>query len=449
MTWWRSLRVRLTLGFSLFAAVTVGIAAAATVLLLEEVTLGQLDTTLLEEATTLATLTDLSDDQLAAAVRDIGTEREIGPRKFVSIMRADGTVVAAWRRMPRVVVRGKLAAPAPRVFTAGEDEARFRVASAPTPSGGRVVVGVHATHVVRRVQRATWGIAVTSAALVGLLGLGAWLLTGRATGEIDRLAGEVATIEAGTLERRLTERRTTEVDRLVAVLNRVLTRLERSVGQMRRFSADAAHELRTPLTALRARLEVGLRRGGETVAREVVLDALEETERLGRLAEDLLTLARLEGGGVSRAALDGPVRLDTVVDEVGTALVAIAEEQGRPFHWESPPELSVRGSEPLLKRVLLNLVDNAFRHTAPTAGVVMRAERDGDCARLVVADEGPGIASDVVPHVFERFRHGAGGGTGLGLALVREIVERHGGTVTLSSTPGTGTVALVLLPLAV
>ena len=137
-----------------------------------------------------------------------------------------------------------------------------------------------------------------------------------------------------------------------------------------------------------------------------------------------------------------------VVDEVGTALQTVAEEQGRPFRWEAPSGLNVRGSEPLLKRVLLNLVDNAFRHTAPTAGVVVRAERDDRVARLIVADEGDGIAADVAPHVFERFRHGHGDGTGLGLALVREIVERHGGSVTLESAPGAGTTARVVLPLA-
>jgi two-component system, OmpR family, sensor kinase len=448
VTCWRSLRVRLTLAFSLLAAITVGAAAAATILLLRAVILDQLDTVLLEEATTLASLAQLPDEQLSAAVREIGAELDLGEQKFVSVRRADGVVVTGGRRIPPRVGRSIFVGAEPRIFTAGEDNARFRVAVAPTPSGGRVVVGIHATRPVRLVQRSTWGIGLASAALSGLLGLGAWFLTGRATREIDRLAAEVATIEAGTLERRLSERRTVEVDRLVAVLNRVLTRLERSVGQMRRFSADAAHELRTPIAALRARLEVGLRRASGPVPREVVLDAIEETERLGRLAEDLLTLARLEGGAVSRAALDVPVRLDTVVDEVGTALASIAEEQGRPFRWEAPTELYVRGSEPLLKRVVLNLIDNAFRHTPPSARVVVRAERDGDRACLIVADEGAGIAADVLPHVFERFRHGPGRGIGLGLALVREIVERHGGTVSVASAPGAGTTARVLLPLA-
>jgi two-component system OmpR family sensor kinase len=448
VTWWRSLRIRLTLAFSLLAAVTVGVAAADTILLLRAMILSHLDTVLLEEATTLALFAELADEQLLAAVRDIGAERELGEKKFVSVRRADGAVVMGERRVPPNVGRSIFVGTEPRILTVGEDEARFRVAVAPTPAGGRVVVGIHATQPVRRVQRSAWGIGLAAAVVSGLLGLGAWFLTGRATRELDRLSAEVATIEAGTLERRLSEGHTVEVDRLVAVLNRVLTRLERSVGQMRRFSADAAHELRTPIAALRARLEVGLRRASGPVPREVVLDAIEESERLGRLAEDLLTLARLEGGAVSRVALDVPLRLDTLVEEVGTALASIAEEQGRPFRWEAPTELHVRGSESLLKRVVLNLVDNAFRHTPPSARVVVRAERDGDRACLTVADEGAGIAADMLPHVFERFRHGPGGGIGLGLALVREIVECHGGTVSVESAPGVGTSARVLLPLA-
>lgn len=443
--WRRSLRVRLTSGFAIFAAVTIGIAATAVVLLIEQTTLGELDTVLLEEARTLATLADLPGAHLDGAVRDVGQELDTGGRKFVRVTAADGAVRAGWKKVPRVVSRRHLDAESD-VFSAGEDDAMFRVAMARTPSGGRVLVGVNATRHVRLVQRARFATAFLSAILLTMLAVGAWIFTGRATREIERLAGEVATIEAGTLERRLSPRDTVEVDRLVTILNRVLERLERSVGQMRRFSADAAHELRTPLAALRARLEVGLRREGPDVPRDVVVDALEQAERLGRLAEDLLTLTRLEGGVLTAAVRETPIELGAMIEEVGTALLPLAEEQGRRFRWETAPDVTVRGSEPLLKRVVVNLLDNAFRHTTPMADVVLRTERDGDEALIVVHDGGPGIPADIVPHVFERFRHGPGTGAGLGLALVREIVARHGGTVVLDSRPGAGTTVRVRLP---
>lgn len=449
MTPWRSLRVRLTSAFLLLAVSAVAVAAVAAVLFVEQATLGTVDAMLLEEATTLASLVDLPNDRLLTAVREIGSETDLGPGKFVSVAGADGVSIAASRRIPSSVAKRQPSTlTVPKVATAGEDDAMFRVAWAPTRPGGVVAVGIHASREVRLVQRARWGISLLAAALLAVLGAGAWTITGRATQELARLADEVATIEAGSLERRLSVRRTDEVDRLVVVLNRVLERVERSVAQLRRFTADAAHELRTPLAAMRARLEVALGRDGATVPRDVVVDTLEQTERLGRLAEDLLMLARVEGGAVPATAMDAFVNLTALVEEVGAALAPVAEEQDRRFHWAATGELVVRGSEPLLKRVLVNLVDNAFRHTPATAAVDVGARREGAYAVLEVRDQGPGVDPVVLPHVFQRFRHGAGGGSGLGLALVREIVERHRGSVTLERLDGGGTRARVSLVLA-
>jgi signal transduction histidine kinase len=440
---WRSLRVRLTAGFVLFAGVTIAIAAVAVVRLVEQLTLGALDTVLLEEATTLATLVDEPAATLERTIHEVAAEPEIAGRKFVAVIAADGSKIAASKRIPRAVARERRRE---GTFTAGEDNHMYRVASVRTAAGGEVMVGVHGTGLVRLMRRTRWVTGLVGGGLLAVLGLGAWAFTGRATREIDRLAGEIETIEAGTLERRLSARHTVEVDRLVAVLNRVLARLERSVGQMRRFSADAAHELRTPIAALRARLEISLRRDGD-VPRDVVLDALEQAERLGHLAEDLLTLTRLEGGAVAASAVDTVILLEDVAAEVAATMLPLAEEQGRRFGWACAPGLRVRGSEPLLKRVVVNLIDNALRHTPATADVQLRIERDGDCAAIVVQDAGEGVAAEIRPHVFERFRHGPGTGSGLGLALVREIATRHAGTVTLESDPGAGTLVRVRLPL--
>jgi signal transduction histidine kinase len=444
---WRSLRARLTGAFLVLAMCALAVAAVATVLLVEQATLGTLDAVLVEEATTLANLVDLPADRLAATVRAIASETDLGPGKFVRLTGAGGGVVASSGSVPPRLRQRRVLATSPSVGTAGEDDAMFRVAWAPTRGGGTVAVGIHASRDVRLIQRTRWAVGLLAAVLLAIVGSGAWAITGRATRELDRLAAEVATVEAGSLERRLSVRRTDEVDRLVDVLNRVLERLERSVLQLRRFTADAAHELRTPIAAMRARLEVALAEDGPTVRRDAAVDALEQAERLGRLAEDLLMLARVEGGAVPSAALEGTVDVSDLVREVATALAPVAEEHSRPFHWTAEADVLVAGSEPLLKRVLVNLVDNAFRHTPPSALVEVEARRDGGRAVIVVHDAGPGVDPALLPQVFERFRHGAGGGSGLGLALVREIIERHRGTVTLERCAGGGTLATVSLAL--
>lgn len=445
----RSLRVRLTGAFLLLALAAVAVAATATVLFVEQTTLGTMDAILQEEAETLASLVDVTSDRVEAVVHEVAGEADTGKGKFVHIARPDGSVLAASRELPRAVAdRRPHGLASPTVATAAEDRTMFRVAWAPTRDGGLVTVGVHASQQIRLVQRARWAIAIVAGLLLTVLGVGAWTITGRATQELDRLASEVATVEAGSLARRLSAGSTDEVDRLVSALNRVLERLERSVAQLRRFTADAAHELRTPLAAMRARLEIALAEDGPTVPRDSVVDALEQAERLGHLAEDLLTLARVEGGAITSKALEGSVDVSGLVNEVGAAMAPIAEEQARLFAWTADPGLHVHGSEPLLKRVLLNLVDNAFRHTPASARVRIDAHRDGGQAVLEVRDDGPGVDPNVRAHLFERFRHGAGGGSGLGLALVREIVERHRGTVLVSDAAPSGTRVRVLLPLS-
>ena len=312
-----------------------------------------------------------------------------------------------------------------------------------------MVVGVGAASQTRVVTRTRAFIAAVALGLIGLLSVLAWGIASHATRDLVRLAGELTTIEAGSLDRRLPAGNTTEVDGLVTVLNRMLERLRRAMGHLERFTADAAHELRTPITALRAHLEVTLARAQTPQAyRDGLLDALEQAERLGRLAEDLLTLSTVEGAGApSRVER---VRLDDLVREAADFIEPVADEQSRPFECVVDGPIVVRGVSPLLKRVVLNLVDNAFRHTPATAAVRLSAERDGGSAKIAVVDHGPGIGAADLPHVFERFHRGQSeaSGCGLGLALAHEIVMGHGGRITVDSAPGTGTTATVWLPLA-
>jgi signal transduction histidine kinase len=230
------------------------------------------------------------------------------------------------------------------------------------------------------------------------------------------------------------------------VLNRLLGRLEGAVTHLKRFTADAAHELRTPVAALRARLEVAIRGPASVDAyRDGLVDALEQAERLGRLAEDLLTLSTVEAGA---ARHEEDVRLDLIAREVVDALGPVAQEQGRTLDCIALDPVSVRGAPQLLKRVVLNLVDNAFRHTPADAPVLVGVSRHNGVAEIVVQDQGPGMSPDELANAFQRFARGRAstGGSGLGLALCREIVAAHGGRIDLASEPGRGTRVTVRLP---
>jgi two-component system, OmpR family, sensor kinase len=384
-------------------------------------------------------------------VRTIGEEEDIGPGKFVRVVGADRKVLAQFRTVPPLVAaRRPKHLDGLRLLTVGTGHGLHRVAWAPGQAGGWVVLGVRAANPAALCRRAKTAIGIAALGLVTLLTALAWVVSSRATFDLNRLATELETIEAGSLDRRLAARPTTEVNRIVGVLNRMLGRLEGAVTHLKRFTADAAHELRTPVAALRAYLEASIGRATTLEEhRAGLVDALEQTERLQRLGEDLLTLSALESDTSSLAHETELVRFDTLVREVAESLAPIAEEQRRPFSCSAPVSVTLRGVPSLLKRIVLNLVDNAFRHTPEgTAVEIDLTARDG-VAALEVADRGPGMPAAELGKAFERFRKSAAtGGSGLGLALAQEVALRHGGRVTLHANPEGGVIATVLLPLA-
>src|SRR5262245_9109297 len=420
--------------------------AIAMAVLVERTVWRGIDAALEEEGETVCTLLasgPLESARNAAAAT--AREASPGPRKFMIVQGKDGQVVAQGGVVPAAV---PLAAPEPadtgRTMRLGRNRHTYRVVWYASP-GCTAVVGAGGAAALRTIRRADHLITSGGALLLLVLALLAWGVTSRATAEIGRLAAEVETIEAGSLDRRLSARRTLEVDRLAAVLNRLLARLEGSMDHLRRFTADAAHELRTPIAGLRARLEVTVGGPGDVVSyRAGVLDALEQTERLEHLAEDLLELSRIEAG----AGESEPVRLDDIVREAAEFLEPVAAEQRRSFECHATTPAVVRGVPALLRRLVLNLLDNAFKHTTAGTAVRVTVERDGPEVLLEVADRGPGIAAHDVERVFDRVPRGraAGAGAGLGLAICREIALRHGGTITIDGARAGGARVLVRLP---
>ncbi|MCI2238996.1 HAMP domain-containing histidine kinase [Paenibacillus sp. TRM 82003] len=338
----------------------------------------------------------------------------------------------------------------------------YRVVAATLPTGALQVTGVPLTGV----ETTLWTVVGVEAAVI-LLGVAAAAVTGtvlvrRDLAPLQRVAATAARVSELELDRgevdleqRVPEADTderTEVGRVGSALNRLLDHVgsalrarHASEQRVRQFVADASHELRTPLAAIRGYAELA-RRNRESVPADVA-HALRRVEseavRMTGLVEDLLLLARLDSGRpLERESVDLTM---TVLDAVSDARVAGPEHTWR---LDLPEEaVEVPGDAARLHQVLVNLLANARSHTPPGTTVTVHLAADpapGGAGRvhLDVVDDGPGIAPDLLPHVFERFARGdssrsrAAGSTGLGLAIVQAVVASHHGEVAVDSRPG-------------
>jgi heavy metal sensor kinase len=299
----------------------------------------------------------------------------------------------------------------------------------------------------RYLQLLLWGVpgGLFIAVLAGIF-LSGFVLT-----PLSRLAAATRAIDVRNLQHRLPLRGVNdELDEVARAFNDALARVEHTVGEMRQFSTAIAHELRTPIAALRGEIELAAMRAGLSEAdRSAAFSQLEELDKLKRLIEQLLTLARAESGEIPLARQ--PVELGALIASVCDQVEAVAHAKGLGLRSEINDGAVVAGDPAWLERALLNLLDNAFKFTPPGGSVLVRLTSAGDSARMEVRDSGIGMPTDVVPHVFERFyradpARSATEGVGLGLSLVKWIVDRHNGTIEATGgAPGQGSVFTIYL----
>jgi heavy metal sensor kinase len=333
--------------------------------------------------------------------------------------------------------------------------APIRVLTAPVMEGGHLVQLVQVAMSLEVVEAARARFLLILAGLLpaalAAAAAGGWFLAGRALAPLDTMVDTARRIGAEDLSRRLVaDDPHDELGRLAAVLNDMLSRLERSFASARQFSADAAHELRTPLTILRGELEVALAASpADGPPRRAFESCLEEVDRLTSLVEDLLFLARADAGAFTLP--QERVDLGQVVSDAAPALEALAASGGVRLGVE-PSAASIRGSAPMLFRVVFNLAENAIKYAGAGAHVAVATRIDDGRAVLEVRDDGPGIAAEDRDRIFDRFYRAdparERGGSGLGLPLARAIVFLHGGEIGVTSTPGAGSCFRVTLPLA-
>ena len=270
-------------------------------------------------------------------------------------------------------------------------------------------------------------------------------------GEITRTAEQITS-------RRLSERLPVaatgdELEALSVSLNKMIARIEHSFRHINRFTADASHELRTPLTVLRGELEAIARRPRlDEDVRETVGSALEETERLSKIVESLLSISRLDAG----EALSTPEQFDLAELAASTAeqMRLLADDKRVALQCNTPGRVEINGDPGRLKQVVVNLLDNAIKYTSDGGKVDLTVSTMNGNAVLEVSDTGIGIPAESIPHVFGRFyrvdkaRSRQMGGTGLGLSIVKAICTAHGGHVSAESIEGQGSRFTVELPLA-
>lgn len=445
----RTVRFRTTAGAAAFVAVALLLAAWGALVIQERELRSSLDAALEQQTAGLVTLLKEGEipDEFA------GREDEA----FVQLVNERGRVVATSSNVAGLPPVGGGFLPsglreARTVDSLGiDDDERFRVVGQrfSRPDGVYTIyVGDSIEPIDESVATLRRSFIVGGPLLVILVTAVTWYFVGRALAPVEAMRSEVADITATELHRRVPEPATDdEIGRLADTMNAMLGRLEESQNRQQQFVADASHELRSPIANIRAQIEVDLARPEDADPLATEQSVLEEAMRLQRLADDLLLLARGDAGAPMRTE---PVDLDDIVFREAERL--------RTMRAADVDTLRVSGAQligdtELLTRAVRNLMENAARYATERVTIELREDRSAGAVDLAVVDDGPGIPEGARERIFERFarldaaRGRDAGGAGLGLAIVREIVERLGGTIRVSDAAQGGARFEVRLPI--
>jgi len=381
---------------------------------------------------------------------------------FVRVFDASGEVtfdntlavggVAVDRRAVESALSGET-----RTREASVGDESFRVRTLPIERDGRISgvleVGESRGDVSDTLRILLLILAAAYPLTLAIASFGGVFLAGRALSPIDRLTALARRISAEDLSQRLDLKLPDdEVGRLARTFDEMIARLDEAFRRQREFTADASHELRTPLTAIKGQVEVALGKPRDAGSYRDVLQAVnEEVDRLIRLVGSLLTLARADAGQIPIAseAVSLPDLVAAAAEQVRPAM----EGRGVELRLEPGPAATLRADEDLLLQLLLNLLDNAGKHTPPGGRVTVGWTAANGQVEVRVRDAGVGIAPEHLPHIFDRFyradtaRSRTAGGAGLGLSICRWIAEAHGGSIAVESAPAQGTTFTVTLPL--
>lgn len=295
-------------------------------------------------------------------------------------------------------------------------------------------------------------LSLGSGATLLVTWLGSSWLARKVLAPIEALCTGAETMSEADLGKRLAlDSPYHEIRRLTQAVNSVLDQFQRSSEIQRNFCEIAAHEMKTPLTVLQGHLEVALLKARTADEyRDVLLNNLEQVERLIALTRPLLTLAKFTSSKPPVHLV--PLDVEPLIQEIVDQLTLLADDRRITLSFESEPVPPVLGDAQWLKQALINLLDNALRYTPSGGAVTVRLQTAGQEVAIAVEDTGHGIEQEHIPHLFERFyrtdwaRAKDAAGTGLGLPIVKEIADAHGGTISVTSQVGKGSVFTLRIP---
>jgi len=458
-----SLRLRLTLITTVVLAVVLAVFGTGVYVLLDRNLRSRLDATLDQRAGQIVRAMRVSPD--VAVIRGLGfTPSNV----YIQVVDTNGRIVARSEALgdvelpvdTEVIAVGKgTVKPFVRDISVRGVALRARASALTDQFGdpvGTVLIATPLKDVEDTLARLRSLLALAGVAGIALAAALGWRLARTALRPVEEIGATAQRIGAtGDLTQRVSSERSDELGRLAEAFNTMLARLEtaqgtlsRSLETQRRFVDDASHELRTPLTIMRGNLELVSRDPNMApLEREAALrDAIEEAERMTRLVEDLLALARVDAG---MAMPDEEVALAPLVRDVAEATRATGGDRIVSVTIGSD-DVRVRGSERLLRRLLENLTDNAIKYTDPRGAISVSLVTEGATAILTVADDGLGMSAEELSHVFDRFWRSDSSrerpGSGLGLAIAKAVTEAHDGEIVASSEPGSGTTFTIKLP---
>jgi len=400
---------------------------------------GQLDLATRQDAAAFA---EQADEVGEDALPDVDDDRF-----WQLIERDSGSVVAGSELVEDLIAIADRDGNAPAFVSLGADGV-FAVA-AERESGDVIAVAGRSTGTIEETLGSVAMLLTAAVPLIALVvGITTWIAVGRALAPVERMRRQVDAVTASDLSQRVEDPRTgDELGRLAHTLNDMLARLEDSQRAQRRFISDASHELKSPLAVLRQYAEVAAAHPDRVSPSELTETVLDEGQRLERLVQGMLVLARADEHALTITAVD--VDLDDVLYAEAQRLRAMGKVE---TDASAVRPVRVHADAALVRQAVRNLVDNAARHAS--ARVALASEVADGMALVTVDDDGPGVPPDQREHVFERFvrlddaRSRDAGGSGLGLAIVREIAVRHGGGARIVESPFGGARAELRLPLA-